>query len=55
VSMVRREIDPDEEAFVEACEEAERDSLIAQKERSEREYREGRVVAWEHIKHRLGL
>ena len=42
------------EEFVSACEEAHRE-LIAQKERSEREFREGRVVSWEEVKRRNHL
>jgi len=43
------------ESFVEACEEAQRDSLLAQKERSEREFREGRVTTWDEVERRHDL
>jgi hypothetical protein len=43
------------EAFADACEEAQRDLLLAQKGRSEREFRDGRVVSWEEVKRRNRL
>jgi hypothetical protein len=43
------------EAFVESCEEAHRDSLLAQKERAERGFREGRFTTWDEVKRRNGL
>jgi hypothetical protein len=38
------------ESFVEDCEETQRDSLLAQKERAERGFREGRFTAWDEVK-----
>jgi hypothetical protein len=38
------------EEFVEASEEAERDSLLAQKERAERGFGEGRFTPWHKVK-----
>ena len=43
------------EAFVEECEEANRDSLLTQKERSERGFREGRFTTWDEVKRRNHL
>jgi hypothetical protein len=43
------------EAFADACEEAQRELLLAQKDRSEREFRDGRVVSWEEVKRRNHL
>lgn len=40
------------EASVEACEDAHRDSLLAQKERAERGFREGRFTTWDEVKRR---
>jgi len=38
------------ESFIDQCEEAHQDSLIAQKERSERGFQEGRFTDWENVK-----
>ena len=43
------------EAFVEDCEETQRDSLLAQKERAERSFREGRFTRWDEVKRRHNL
>jgi len=43
------------EAFVEGSEQAERESLAAQKQRAESGFREGRFTAWEEIKRRHRL
>ena len=43
------------DTFAEQCEEAHHDALAAQKERSEREFREGRVTTWDEMKRRLDL
>jgi hypothetical protein len=43
------------EEFVEECEQAQRESLLAQKERSEREFASGRSIAWEEIRRRNRL
>ena len=43
------------EAFVEECEEAHQDSLLAQKERGERGFREGRLTTWDEVKRRNDL
>lgn len=43
------------ESFVEQCEEAQRDSLMSQKGRSERAFQEGRSTSWEEIKRRNNL
>jgi hypothetical protein len=43
------------EAFVDGCEEAHRDSLIGQKERAERAFREGRFTTWDEVKSRNDL
>ena len=43
------------EAFVEVCEEAHRDSLLIQKERGERGFREGRFTTWDEVKRRNDL
>jgi len=43
------------EAFVEECEEARRDSLLAQKELGERGFREGRFTIWDEVKRRNDL
>lgn len=60
--MSLRKIDLDEEgdcilseAFVEECEEAYRDSLLAQKERAERGFREGRFITWDEVNRRNDL
>jgi hypothetical protein len=69
--MVRREIEIDEEsdrilagllqshqsveASVESCEDAHRDSLLAQKDRGERGFREGRFTTWDEVKRRNDL
>ena len=38
------------ESFVDQCEGVHRDSLIAQRDRSERGFQEGRFTAWEEVK-----
>jgi hypothetical protein len=38
------------EAFVEECEDANRNSLLVQKERAERGFREGRFTTWDEVK-----
>ena len=43
------------ETFVEECEEAHRDSLLAQKERSERGFRERRFTTWDEVERRNDL
>jgi hypothetical protein len=43
------------ECFADEVEEVRRASLLAQLERSERDYREGRFVTWDEAKRRLGL
>ena len=43
------------EAFAAESEDEHRDLLLTQVERSEREFREGRVVSWEEVKRRNGL
>ncbi len=43
------------EAFVEECEESHQESLLVQKERSERGFREGRFTSWNEIKQRHNL
>ena len=43
------------EAFVEGCEEAHRDLLLAQKQRAERGFREGRFTTWDEVKSRNDL
>jgi hypothetical protein len=43
------------ETFVEECEEAHQDSLLAQKERGERGFREGRFTTWDEVKRRNDL
>jgi hypothetical protein len=43
------------EAFVDGCEESHRDSLLAQKERAERGFREGRFTTWNEVKSRTDL
>jgi hypothetical protein len=43
------------ETFVERCEEAQRNSLLAQVERAEREFDEGRFTTWEDVKRRNKL
>ncbi|MGA2740255.1 MAG: hypothetical protein ABSG65_22795 [Bryobacteraceae bacterium] len=54
--MVRRQIEIDGvEAFMESCEEAQRDSLLAQKERAERGFCDGRFTTWDEVKRRNGL
>jgi len=42
-------------AFLDEQEALHRDSLIAQVERSERGFREGRFTTWEEVKRRNGL
>jgi predicted transcriptional regulator len=43
------------ESFTDQVEEVHRAALIAQLERSERDYREGRFVTWDEVKRRLNL
>ena len=43
------------ETFVDECEEAQGDSLLAQKERAERGFREGRFTPWDEVKRRHNL
>lgn len=43
------------EEYMDAVEEFHRDSLVMQKERSERDFREGNVTTWEEVKRRNGL
>jgi hypothetical protein len=43
------------ETFVEQCEEAHRAALLAQRERSERAFREGRVTTWDEVRRRNRL
>jgi hypothetical protein len=43
------------EAFVEKCEEAQRSSLLAQVERAERGFAEGRFTNREEVRRRNGL
>ena len=43
------------EAFMDECEEAHRDSLLAQRERGERGFREGRFTTWDEVKRRNNL
>lgn len=43
------------ECFTDEVEEVHRASLLAQLERSERDYREGRFVTWDEVKRRLHL
>lgn len=43
------------ECLVDEVEEVHRASLVAQVERSERDYREGRFVTWDEVKRRLKL
>ncbi|HEV3199705.1 MAG TPA: hypothetical protein VGZ73_17495 [Bryobacteraceae bacterium] len=43
------------EAFVEECEETHRDSLLAQRDRGERGFREGRFTTWNDVKRRNDL
>jgi len=43
------------ESFLDDNEELHRDSLLAQVERSERGFREGRFTTWEEVKRRNGL
>ena len=38
------------ESFVDQCEEAHGDSLVAQRERSERGFQEGRFTTWKDVK-----
>ena len=42
------------EEFMDSCEEAQRDSLVSQRERAERGARES-FTSWEEIKRRLNL
>jgi len=41
--------------FVEQCEEAQRGALLAQRERAERGFAEGRFTSWEDVKRRNRL
>jgi hypothetical protein len=43
------------EAFVEECEEAHRGSLLAQRDRGEQGFREGRFTTWNEVKRRNDL
>jgi len=43
------------EALVAACEEDQRDTLLVQRERAERGFREGRFTAWDEVKRRNNL
>jgi hypothetical protein len=43
------------EAFVAGCEDGNRESLLAQVERAERGFREGRSTSWEEVKRRNQL
>jgi hypothetical protein len=43
------------ETFVARCEEAHGDSLRAQAERAEGDFRDGRVTTWDEVKRRNGL
>jgi hypothetical protein len=43
------------ESFVAACEEDHRDTLLVQRERAERGFREGRSTAWDEVKRRNNL
>jgi hypothetical protein len=43
------------EAFVEECEDAHRDSPLAQKKRAERGFREGRFTTCDEVKRRNDL
>jgi hypothetical protein len=43
------------ESFLDENEAIHRDSLLAQVERSERGFREGRFTTWEEVKRRNGL
>lgn len=43
------------EAFVAVCEEDHRDALLAQRERGERGFREGRFTTWDEVKRRNDL
>jgi hypothetical protein len=43
------------EALVEECEEAHGDSLLAQKERADRGFREGRFTTWDDVRRRNNL
>lgn len=43
------------EAFLGECEEARQAALLAQRERAERSFREGRVAEWGDIKRRNRL
>jgi hypothetical protein len=43
------------EAFLEGCEETHGESLLAQKERAERGFREGRFTKWDDVKSRHDL
>jgi hypothetical protein len=63
--MARREINLDEETdrileefareYVEQCEEAHRETLLAQLERGTRGFREGRATSWDEVKRRNNL
>jgi len=43
------------ESFLDEIEEAQAEELIRQRDRSEREFREGRTVTWEQVKLDNGL
>jgi broad specificity phosphatase PhoE len=64
--MVKRQIDLDAltdllrthqsaEIFLEECEEAQQDSLLAQKKRAGRGFRDGSFTTWDEVKRRNGL
>ena len=42
-------------SFLDQCEEAQSASLAVQKARSEQNFREGRVIAWDDVKRRNNL
>jgi len=43
------------EAFLDACEDAHRDSLAAQVKRAECEFAQGRAIPWSEVKRPNGL
>ena len=43
------------ESTLDAIEEAQHEQLTAQRDRSEREFREGKVVSWHELKRECGL
>jgi hypothetical protein len=43
------------EELVSLCEETNEDALRRQRDQSEREFREGKIVAWDDLKKRNGL